>query len=247
MIQDFLFIGHRGTRTNFDENTITAFIKSIEHGANCIEFDVRKTKDKKIVILHDNTLDRTTDGIGVLKQCTYNSIRNIKTIIHGDTIPLLSEVLCRLKKKTFFMVELKERNLLNAVINIVNECDVLDKVIFSGRYLKDLNHVKKMFSHSYTCFNITKGVGLNLGKFLKKGIEKEHTFNFDMVSLRSDLISKDFIEICHQNKIRSLSWNFLNYTNPIKKIKSLIELGIDGILFDNHLNIYNIKQWNSHR
>lgn len=246
MIQDFLFIGHRGTRTNFDENTFTAFNKSIDCGANCIEFDVRKTKDKKIIILHDSTLDRTTNGIGLLKLCTYNNIRNYRTIIHGDTIPLLSEVLCGLKRKTLFMIELKERNLYKDVIKIVNESNVLDKVIFSGRYLKDLNHIKKMYPHSYTCFNITKGLGLNLEKFLKKGNEKGHNFNFDMVNLRSDLISTEFIEICHQNEIKALSWNFLNYGNPVKEIRFLIELGIAGILFDDYKNIEEIRQWYNH-
>ena len=68
---NFFFIGHRGTRTDFDENTIEAFKKSIEYGSNYIEFDVRKTKDDNYIILHDTTLDRTTTGSGLLKKFNY--------------------------------------------------------------------------------------------------------------------------------------------------------------------------------
>ena len=82
MISNFLFIGHRGTRVDFDENTILAFKKAIEYKANYIEFDVRKTKDRKLVVLHDSTLNRTTDGSGLLKDFNYKEIRAFKTVKH---------------------------------------------------------------------------------------------------------------------------------------------------------------------
>ncbi len=71
---DFLFIGHRGTRTDFDENTIDAFKKAIEYGSNYIEFDVRKTKDGKFIIFHDSTLDRTTTSSGLLKNYNFEDL-----------------------------------------------------------------------------------------------------------------------------------------------------------------------------
>ena len=64
-----------------------------------------------------------------------------------------------------------------------------------------------------------------------------------MISLKSSLISQEFIETCSMNEIISLSWDFLGYKNPLRKIKSLITLGINGILFDNHDNVREIKKW----
>ena len=58
-------------------------------------------------------------------------------------------------------------------------------------------------------------------------------------------MSQEFIETCHKNEIISLSWDFLDYKNPLNKIKSLISLGVNGILFDNHKNIRGIKKWQS--
>lgn len=240
---DFLFIGHRGTRTDFDENTVTAFSNTIECGANCIEFDVRKTKDKKLVIFHDSTLDRTTNGKGKLKEFTCKEIRNLKTKTRLEKIPLLSEVLDELKGKTKFMIESKEVNLVEDVLKVVKENDMMGDVIFSGRYSQDLAKIKKKLPHSRVCFNISKGLGLTLADFMNISDNNRKNFNFDYISLRSSFISKVFIENCHRCKIKSLSWDFLNYENPLQKAKDVIELGIDGILFDDHKNIPKIREW----
>jgi glycerophosphoryl diester phosphodiesterase len=243
MYSDFLFIGHRGTRTDFDENTFTAFSKSIEYGANCIEFDVRKTKDKKLVVLHDSTLDRTTNQKGRLNNFSYKEIRDIKTKNGLSKIPLLSEVLGELKNKTKFMIELKGVSLVTDVLKIVKEKDVICDTIFSGKYLEDLIKIKGKDPSYLTCFNISKGVGLNLEDFMNASNGSRKSFNLDYISLKSKLISKDFIKLCHRKKIKSLSWDFLDYENPLDKIRSLIELGIDGILFDNYKNIPKIRKW----
>jgi hypothetical protein len=57
------------------------------------------------------------------------------------------------------------------------------------------------------------------------------------------MITQDFIEVCHLNDILVFSWNFTGYKNPIDAIISLVEIGIDGILFDNYKNIKFTKQW----
>ena len=107
MNRNFLFIGHRGTRIS-DENTIYAFNKALKYGAEYIEFDVRKTKDNKLIIIHDATLERTTKGSGLIKNLTYNDISKYKTKRNSSKIPLLSDVLEKFKDQIKFMIELKE-------------------------------------------------------------------------------------------------------------------------------------------
>ena len=243
MDKDFFFIGHRGTRTDLDENTLLAFNKSLEFGANYIEFDVRKTKDEQLVILHDPTLDRTTVGKGNLRRFTYKELKNFKTIIDYTYIPLLSEVLKKLKGKIKFIIEVKDENISNKIVRIIKDLGVFGDSILSGRNLKDLDCIKKNYPHIITCFNITYGSGLTLREFMNLSRENNLNYNFDIVCLRSNLVSKEFVEVCQRNKIRSLAWNFLNYNDPINKIITLIRLGINGILFDNHQNIPLIKKW----
>jgi len=243
MLKKFIFIGHRGTRTNFDENTLTAFNKAIDYGADYIEFDVRKTKDEKLVIMHDSSLERTTNGIGLLKNFTFSEIRKFKTNFNDSHIPSLFEILNMLKGKTKFMIELKDLSLKESIPKIVEKTSLIDDVIFSGRSLSDLEFIKNNYFRSKVCYNITKGIGLNISEFLKLGKNKALSFKPDLINLRSNLISKKFINICHKNGILALAWDFLKFEDPLRKIRILIKLGIDGILFDNYENILKIKNW----
>jgi len=245
MIQDFLFIGHRGTRRSFDENTILAFKKAIEYGANYIEFDVRKTKDKKLIVIHDSTLKRTTNGSGLVNNLTYKEILNFRTKFNLSPIPLLTDIFNELKGKTKFMIELKETNLIDDIVKIIIRNDLLGDSIISGKNLTDLLESKKKFPQSKICYNITNGKGLSLTEFLELSKDKRAKLKIDIISLKSSLTSQEFIETCHKNEILSLSWDFLGYKNPLNKIKSLITLGVNGILFDNHKNIHGIKKWQS--
>ena len=99
-----MFVGHRGTRV-CDENTIYAFNKALKYGANYIEFDVRKTKDNQLIIIHDATLERTTNGIGLIKNLTYDKINQFNTKINYEHVPLLSDVLEIFIDKINFMID----------------------------------------------------------------------------------------------------------------------------------------------
>lgn len=240
---DFLFIGHRGTRTDFDENTIDAFKKAIEYGSNYIEFDVRKTKDGKFIIFHDTTLDRTTTSSGLLKNYNFEDLRKIKTRLNNFDIPLLLEVLIKLKGEIKFIIELKDDNLRDSIPKLIQEHSLLEECIFSGRSLRDLIYIRENFPKSTICYNITKGEDFKLKKFVNLGRQKKLRFKPNFISLKSNLISAEFIEICHENKILSLAWDFLQFKDSFLYIKSLIKMGIDGILFDDHKNIPKIKSW----
>ncbi|MFW9820986.1 MAG: hypothetical protein ACFFE5_15380, partial [Candidatus Thorarchaeota archaeon] len=91
------------------------------------------------------------------------------------------------------------------------------------------------------CYNITKGLGFTLDELLNFKSLGKKDIKPDIISLRSYLVSKKFIKICHEFKIKSLAWDFISHKNPITEIKSLIDLGIDGILFDNYKNMQQIR------
>ena len=70
-----LRIGHRGARAYEPENTLRSFKKALEIGVDAVEFDVRKTKDNKLVVIHDADVKRTTDGEGLVSELTLKEIR----------------------------------------------------------------------------------------------------------------------------------------------------------------------------
>lgn len=243
MKPNFKYIGHRGTRVGFDENTISAFEKVIEYGANYIEFDIQKTKDGKLIILHDYSLERTTNGSGLLREYTYQEIKNLRTKKKREQIPNLADLLDILKGKTKFIIELKGENVRNELLSLVNKKDLINDCVFSGRCLGDLLSIKLNYPESKICYNITKGRDITLKKILNLGKKKKLSEKPDLISLKSNLITSQFIDICHNNNILTLSWDFINYKNAIDNIKSLVNSGIDGILFDNYKNIPIIKRW----
>ncbi|NED98014.1 glycerophosphodiester phosphodiesterase [Phytoactinopolyspora alkaliphila] len=89
---NFINCGHRGAMSTAPENTLSSFAAAVEQGANEIELDLRLSKDGTIVVIHDATVDRTTDGSGAVSTLTLDELR---TFDAGDSerIPTFDEVL----------------------------------------------------------------------------------------------------------------------------------------------------------
>ncbi len=239
----FFFIGHRGTRKDFDENTIKAFDYAINSGAMYIEFDVRKTKDNQLIIFHDETLERITNGSGKINSYTYRELKKYRTKKNNQKISLLSDILTIYHNKINFMIELKEKGIHDEIGRMIIEKNIIKNCIISGRSLFEIIKIKKIIPTCLVCYNITKGKDLSLESFLNDEKFNKIKFPIDMISLRSNHVSVEFIEKCHNNDILAFSWDFMTYEDPLQKIKELVKLGIDGILFDDYQNISKIKEW----
>ena len=70
-------IAHRGSSAHAPENTIAAFRLALEQGADCVELDVMLSKDGHLVVIHDDTVDRTTDGKGAVRDMTLKELRSL--------------------------------------------------------------------------------------------------------------------------------------------------------------------------
>ncbi|MEO0143058.1 MAG: glycerophosphodiester phosphodiesterase family protein [candidate division WOR-3 bacterium] len=100
-------IGHRGARGIEPENTIRSFKKAIELKVDYIECDVHLTKDGHIVLIHDHTLDRTTNGTGYVNDYSFDAIRKLDAG-KGEKIPTLQELIDLIKGKVKAHIELKD-------------------------------------------------------------------------------------------------------------------------------------------
>ncbi|MBN1800730.1 MAG: glycerophosphodiester phosphodiesterase family protein [Candidatus Lokiarchaeota archaeon] len=240
MTSNLLYIGHRGSLEKFEENTLIAFENALECGADYIEFDVRRTKDEKLVIIHDSNLERTTNGKGYIHLMDYNEILEFETKIGHFKIPLLIDVLEQFQGKIKFMLDLKTKGIWKDVIKYLLEKGLLKDCILSSRILEELIDFKFRYPEGLGCYNITKAIGFTYNKLLNS---KKIPEKIDMISLSSEKVNSKFIRICHDNNILALSWNFRQYSNPLRKIKKIIKKGIDGILFDNCCIIPVIKKW----
>lgn len=132
---------HRGYAAAFAENTMTAFKEAEKAGADGIELDVQLTKDGEMVVIHDEKLNRTTNGNGFVKDCSYKEISKLNANKSGgakEPIPLLKDVLkwmqgnrliCNIELKNgFFPYEGMEEK----VINLVRDYSLEERIIFSS-------------------------------------------------------------------------------------------------------------------
>jgi len=243
----FFLIGHRGTRYQFDENTLEAFKIAINKGANYIEFDLRTSKDGKLVVIHDETINRTTNGFGKVKDMIYPEISKANTLGNKSKIPLLEEVLDTFRDKIYFMLELKENGISEQILKIITQKRLLKSCIISSRDLGELLRIKKKYPYSQICYNITRAKNPDLETFLNLSSVEINRIKPDLISLSSERISSNFINKCHKNQILVLAWNFMDYENPKSIMKKLIDMNIDGILFDNHNNIEYIANLTNKR
>jgi glycerophosphoryl diester phosphodiesterase len=99
-------IAHRGASAHAPENTIAAFQLALEQGADGIELDVMLSKDGHLVVIHDDTVDRTTDGKGYVREMTLEELKSLDAG-EGQSIPTLDEVFKAFGGRLIINVELK--------------------------------------------------------------------------------------------------------------------------------------------
>lgn len=129
-MNEFLKIGHRGCGKGYGENTMLSLELALRAGANGIEYDVRKTKCGRIVLMHDETLRRTVkNGIGKVSAYTYAELKSFDAG-YGECVPLLSGVLQGFKM-CFHNIELKE-NVGPEVVELIKKYKLQDQVLVSS-------------------------------------------------------------------------------------------------------------------
>jgi len=137
---DIMVIARHGTLENTPENTIVAFETAADIGIRGLEVDVRKTRDGKLVLMRDATIDRTTDGKGYVNQLSYEEIKLYDAgswkseEFSGERVPLLSDALRIAKeRKLKLIINVKEHGIEQKTLSLIKEFDMINHVYFSGR------------------------------------------------------------------------------------------------------------------
>jgi glycerophosphoryl diester phosphodiesterase len=123
-------VAHRGASGNFPENTLLAFAHGLADGADALELDVRTTADNVPVVLHDESLDRTTNGTGLLRSTRFADLRRLDAG-RGERIPSLSEVLEQFPQVPIIL-EVKEARATQAIKTELVRHDARTRVLVGG-------------------------------------------------------------------------------------------------------------------
>jgi glycerophosphoryl diester phosphodiesterase len=151
-----LIFGHRGASAYAPENTLAAFALAFDLGADGVELDVSVTRDGVPVVLHDDTVDRTTNGRGTVKDMTLEELKRLdagerfRPKYRGERIPTLEEVLAEVGQRGIVNIELKSGRLAVvgletvAVANVIRKARAQDRVIISSFNHFALHRIKAL-------------------------------------------------------------------------------------------------------
>lgn len=221
---------HRGFSGKYPENTLLAFEKAVEAGAQGIELDVQLTKDGEIVIIHDETIDRTTDGKGEVVSYTYEELKKFDAsyIYRGqmgfNKIPTLREYF-ELIKDTDIITNIELKTGINEYLGIekkvwdmICEYNLADRVIISS-----FNHYSilrmKAIAPKIKCGLLSETWIIDAGKYTRNlGVECYHPHFTNMTK-----------EIVKEIKAQGIEINTFT-VNKEKDIRDMIEKGIDIVI-----------------
>jgi glycerophosphoryl diester phosphodiesterase len=146
-----LLAAHRGASDALPENTIVALAAAVELGADYLEFDVRATREGRLVLLHDERLERTTDGAGRVDEKTLHELRALDAgawlaeAHRGRKIPTLNETLAVVKETAKFIVDFKEAraDLVEELVLSLRADDVLSKALITSPHAATLESLAR--------------------------------------------------------------------------------------------------------
>ena len=218
-MRDCVIIGHRGARGLEPENTLLSYQTAMRLGADMIELDVHQTNDGHLVCIHDEKVDRTTDGTGLIAEMSLKELQQLDAG-HNEHIPLLSEVLDLARDRISVNIELKVIDVEKQVIDMVQERDMKNEVIVSSFLHDTLQTIHTIDEEIKTAVLISK----------KQDDIVQYVENLHSVALNPlyKLVTPDLISQIHEHQIKLYSWTI----NEPKLMTDFVKMGVDGIITD---------------
>jgi len=226
MKQDhFLVISHKGAGEYAPENTLKAIQKAIDLGAEFVEFDIHKTKDNKIVLIHDADTYKTTGKHGIIKNMTLSEIKKLDAG-EGEKIPTLQEVITVAKNKINLQIEIKAEGLINNLVQLLHQENLIESSIISSFSLSELIKLRKKEPKLRIGYLLPEK--MQNVRFIKRNILKATKNHFYAIHPHFSIVSKEIVEYSQNNNLTVNVWT----VNDEKTMKKLINLGVNGIITD---------------
>ena len=223
---------HRGASNYYPENTMVSLKEGIKTGANGLEIDVHKTKDNKLVVIHDEDIQRTFKGKGLVKDMTLEELRRFKCRNKNFEnniecrIPTLEEVLDLVKETNVILnIELKTdeihyEGIEKDVIELVNRYGLKKQIILSSFNHESIKICGEIDSEFET--------GLLYSKPIENVVQYAKEFGANAIHPDLRLVSEELIKEANENNIKV---NIYTVNSPIY-MRKLIKTGVNGIFTD---------------
>lgn len=232
---------HRGSSKEAPENTLKAFEIAIEEGVDGIELDVQLTKDGEIVVIHDETIDRVSNGNGYVKDYTLEELRQFSFHNHmkqfeGIKIPTLEEVL-ELMRPTDLKINIELKTSIiwypdieKKVVNLVKEKGMMKQIIYSSFNHYSIKKILELDPLADTAF-LMSDVILDAPRYaINAGVKGIHPA---VCQMDMDGVLKQYIESPCEIRV----WT----VDHVEMIKKMIQNGVEAIITNYPQKALNIR------
>jgi glycerophosphoryl diester phosphodiesterase len=246
MSDEPLVMAHRGGKGLWPENTLYAFKQAVALGVDVLEMDTHSTADGVLVVLHDDTVDRTTDGTGPIQGFTLAELKALdagyewsadggQTLPYrgqGITVPTVEEVFAAFGDVPL-NIEIKqaEPSLSAQLCQLIRDYDLEDRVLVASFHQEVVKEFRRECPEVATSAGETEiTILFALSKVLLERVYGLPAQAVQVPEYRSGLhvITKRFVRAAHNRDLEVHAWTI----NEVADMERLLEIGVDGIITD---------------
>jgi len=212
-------IGHRGIAGLEPENTLRSFRRAVELAVDYVECDVRLTSDRRLVLLHDEAVDRTTNGSGRVAEMSIEAVRRLDAG-RGERVPTLEELLDLIAGRSKAHIELKGEGAAEPVLRLVEARGLLPDVVLTSGDTARLAALRTLspdvaIEHIY-------------GDPPPDAVERALSVRAQRISVFHKNASAAYVQAAHAAGLQVIAWP----PNTEPEMQAMIDLGVDLICTD---------------
>ncbi|MCL4503744.1 MAG: glycerophosphodiester phosphodiesterase [Deltaproteobacteria bacterium] len=209
-------IGHRGAPREEPENTLRSFRNALDLGVAAIELDVHLTRDGRLAVIHDETLDRTTNGHGLVQDFTLAELQNLDAG-KGESIPALEEVLELTRGRAHLLVEMKQPAAADALLVFFRRHQAFDAATVISFWHPAVKTLKEVEPRLQT------GALLVGRPADPAGLARAARTSTLVLNYR--YVDRDLVDTVHRKRIEVIAWNI----DDPEILEPYLALGLDAI------------------
>ena len=209
-------MGHRGAPADEPENTLRSIRRALAMGVDAVEIDVQLTKDGELAVIHDGTVDRTTNGQGAVKDFTLAALKGLDAG-QGEAIPSLAEVAAAVAGKAHLVIELKEPGTAPALLQFIKSQGIFQETHVISFWHQAVKAMKEQEPRLQT------GVLLVGSPADPAGLAR--AARADALVLHYAYVTPDLVQAAHAAGLLVYVWNI----DDVETVKPYLAMHLDGI------------------
>ncbi len=252
-LKEPVMVAHRGASGNYPESTFPAFEAALEKGAQVLEMDVWMSADGHIMVIHDESVDRTTNGEGMVSELTLEEIKDLDAAFNfaperdypyrgeGVEVPTLNEVMERFPNVEL-LVEVKDKEVeaIREVAEVIKRHEAQDRVLVASFSDTTINNFRDIMPGVATCGGIRESLTFYFLAHL--GMAGWIDWEFDGLFLMPTygplpVFTDTMVSAARASGLHIYIWTI----NDEEEMKELLEAGVNGVITDYPALLYQVR------